>query len=74
VPTVPNYQIRLDRLQEGIQQFAQFDIVNVLAIDAYVNVSVVVVVVGPEVQVNVVFLSVHFSVCEDCLRGRTPQF
>jgi hypothetical protein len=35
----------------------------VLAIDAHVQISIVVVVVGPEVQVNVVFLSVHGVSC-----------
>jgi hypothetical protein len=35
----------------------------VLAIDVYIKVCIVIVVVGPEVQIYVVFLSVHGVFC-----------
>ena len=48
-----------DRLQKGVEQFAKSNVINVFAVDANIQVSIVVVVVRTEAEVNVVFLSVH---------------
>ena len=66
VTRVLNGKARPDCSQEGIQQLLNLLVVNVLSVDTHTQVSVVVVVVGAEVKVDVVAVSGHVSVCGGC--------